>query len=326
MRALRLCITALVATGFAATPAVAQTYYPDEDPEPFLDPGEGYDPAPIESVDPYDTLQPGDPPSYAPTDDPSYSDESLYDQGYTDPGYGDPNAAIGTINDEVIASTLSPYGTWIQDPQYGRVWRPDPQYVGTDFTPYESCGQWTYTEYGWTFNCDEWDWGWLPFHYGQWDWFEPGYWGWVPDYTWSPAWVDWRSGNDYIGWRPARPLRSIRRGPIYRDHDRDRHWIFTRREHFHGARIRPYAVRNREPLRYTAPVTAPPIRGERRVNVRSIMQGRWRGSRGPGVRQPDLRGRGRDWRRDVQPDRRGLDRTTRPQLDRRGLDRTPDVQ
>lgn len=35
---------------------------------------------------------------------------------------------------------LSPYGTWIQDPQYGYVWRPD---VDQDeFRPYYSNGRW----------------------------------------------------------------------------------------------------------------------------------------------------------------------------------------
>jgi hypothetical protein len=30
-------------------------------------------------------------------------------------------------------------------------------------------------------------------------------WVWVPDYEWGPAWVSWRSNDDYIGWAPLPP-------------------------------------------------------------------------------------------------------------------------
>ena len=61
-----------------------------------------------------------------------------------------------------------------------------PTVVGMDFTPYETAGSWVDSNQGWAFQCD-WDWGWLPFHYGRWGWFdEGGYWGWVPGYQWTP--------------------------------------------------------------------------------------------------------------------------------------------
>jgi hypothetical protein len=142
----------------------------------------------------------------------------------TDPA--DPGYAIGSVTDEEIDTTLAPYGQWIESEEYGRVWRPDVTVVGVDFTPYETCGTWVYTDHGWTFTCD-WDWGWLPFHYGQWAWIADA-WCWVRDYTWSPAWVEWRSGGGYVGWRPLAPrVRDHRRypsggssggGPIVRDH------------------------------------------------------------------------------------------------------------
>jgi hypothetical protein len=136
----------------------------------------------------------------------------------------DPGYAIGSVTDEEIDTTLAPYGQWVETEDYGRVWRPDATVVGVDFTPYETCGTWVYTDHGWTFTCD-WDWGWLPFHYGQWAWISDA-WCWVRDYTWSPAWVEWRSGSGYVGWRPLAPrVRDHRRGsggggggPIIRDH------------------------------------------------------------------------------------------------------------
>lgn len=122
------------------------------------------------------------------------------------PAYGDTGTgfAIGVTTDAEIEATLVDYGEWIEVDGYGRVWRPYTTAVGLDFTPYESCGSWVWTDdWGWTFAC-EWDWGWLPFHYGRWGWFED-YWAWQPGYEWSPGWVDWRSGGDYCGWRPQAP-------------------------------------------------------------------------------------------------------------------------
>src|SRR5437016_182588 len=53
---------------------------------------------------------------------------------------------------------LSPYGYWVDDPSYGRVWRPrDPS---VDWRPY-MYGRWAYTsEYGWVWVSDE-PWGWV---------------------------------------------------------------------------------------------------------------------------------------------------------------------
>ncbi|SDK82845.1 hypothetical protein SAMN04487898_11279 [Pedobacter sp. ok626] len=102
---------------------------------------------------------------------------------------------------------LSPYGTWIQDPQYGYVWRPD---VGqqSDFRPYYTNGRWVMTEYGNTW-VSNYDWGWAPFHYGRWVYNNYNEWVWIPDTTWGPAWVSWRSGDGYYGWAPMGPGMNI---------------------------------------------------------------------------------------------------------------------
>lgn len=65
------------------------------------------------------------------------------------------------------------------------------------------------TEYGNTWLSD-YDWGWAPFHYGRW--FHDDYlgWAWVPDYTWGPGWVNWRTGGGYYGWAPLMPGIDVR--------------------------------------------------------------------------------------------------------------------
>ncbi|MHA4893889.1 DUF6600 domain-containing protein [Pedobacter sp. PWIIR3] len=101
---------------------------------------------------------------------------------------------------------LSPYGTWIQDPQYGYVWRPDVEQG--EFRPYYSNGRWAMTEYGNTWVSD-YDWGWAPFHYGRWVYNRYSQWVWIPDTVWGPAWVSWRSGGGYYGWAPMGPGMNV---------------------------------------------------------------------------------------------------------------------
>jgi hypothetical protein len=101
---------------------------------------------------------------------------------------------------------LSPYGTWIQDPQYGYVWRPDVDQE--EFRPYYTNGRWVMTEYGNTW-VSNYDWGWAPFHYGRWVYNNYNQWVWLPDTVWGPAWVSWRSGGGNYGWAPLGPSISI---------------------------------------------------------------------------------------------------------------------
>ena len=113
----------------------------------------------------------------------------------------DEDVSLQTFYDE-----LSPYGTWIQDEQYGYVWRPDVDQG--EFRPYYTNGHWVMTEYGNTWVSD-YDWGWAPFHYGRWVTDRYNQWLWIPDTTWGPAWVNWRTGGGYYGWAPLGPSLSI---------------------------------------------------------------------------------------------------------------------
>ena len=101
---------------------------------------------------------------------------------------------------------LAPYGQWIQDPQYGYVWRPDVDQE--EFRPYYTNGRWAMTEYGNTW-VSNYDWGWAPFHYGRWVYNRYNQWVWLPDTVWGPAWVSWRSGGGYYGWAPLGPSINI---------------------------------------------------------------------------------------------------------------------
>src|SRR5205085_1970840 len=108
-------------------------------------------------------------------------------------------------------STLASYGNWVSTEQYGQVWVPSTDVVGTDFTPYYSGGHWTMTDYGWTWVSD-YNWGWAPFHYGRWSRIGNYGWGWIPGRIWGPAWVHWRLGGGYVGWAPL-PPRGVRIAP-----------------------------------------------------------------------------------------------------------------
>jgi hypothetical protein len=112
-------------------------------------------------------------------------------------------------------TTLDPYGTWVEDPQYGTIWVPSTSVVGSDFTPYVSAGHWVYdNDYVWV---SDYDWGWAPFHYGRW--IQTGNaWGWIPGRAYSGAWVTWRTGYDgygYVGWAPLSPSWYWRGGYAY---------------------------------------------------------------------------------------------------------------
>jgi hypothetical protein len=120
----------------------------------------------------------------------------------------------GGVTISVFYDALGPYGEWIAigGGVYG--WRPLGVAVG--WRPY-TIGHWVWTEYGWYWVSDE-PWGWAVFHYGRWYYDDFYGWIWIPGYDWAPAWVEWRYGDDYIGWAPLGPYAvfSIHWGIHYR--------------------------------------------------------------------------------------------------------------
>jgi hypothetical protein len=101
---------------------------------------------------------------------------------------------------------LSPYGSWVEDSSYGTVWVPNSAVVGSDFAPYQSAGHWSLDDNDDWIWVSDYDWGYIPFHYGRWVWLTNSGWGWIPGRTYAPAWVNWRVGDGgYIGWAPMPP-------------------------------------------------------------------------------------------------------------------------
>lgn len=199
--------------------------------------------------------------------------------------------STASVTDDEIDQTLDGYGEWVWSEDYGWVWRPYTTEVGLDFTPYETCGSWVWTdENGWVYGCD-WEWGWLPFHYGQWGWFDD-YWAWVPDYDWSPAWVDWRGGGGYVGWAPKLPKRRDHRHHLHNPRDtwtaeggvvvhgplkqRDSHWRFATVDDFGKRNIRAHLAKHAaEGLRVTTLTKRPPVLGNvQPVKVAAVMSTR----------------------------------------------------
>ena len=116
--------------------------------------------------------------------------------------FGDPVRAETTVEFAYFDRTLSAHGSWVNDPEYGRVWRPARLPPG--WRPYVY-GSWVYTrDYGWVWVSDE-PYGWVVYHYGRWVWSTRYGWVWLAGYEWAPAWVEWCYGGGYVGWAPVGP-------------------------------------------------------------------------------------------------------------------------
>src|SRR5690242_258030 len=62
-----------------------------------------------------------------------------------------PPANPDDVSYQTFYDQLSPYGQWIEDPEYGYVWMPN---AGADFKPYATSGHWVYTDEGWAWDSD----------------------------------------------------------------------------------------------------------------------------------------------------------------------------
>lgn len=130
---------------------------------------------------------------------------------------------------------LSRYGEWIVVAPYGRVWHPNAQLVGPDFVPYVTGGGWVHGPEGWTFEA-KWPWALYPFHYGRWFAADDLGWLWYPDQTRGPAWVQWRSGDGYVGWSPIAPeVRS--------SHTEAPAWFYVKQQHLSARQTEPFQLK-----------------------------------------------------------------------------------
>ncbi|WP_146947798.1 DUF6600 domain-containing protein [Cyclobacterium qasimii] len=148
------------------------------------------------------------------------------------------NAAPISVSFQVFYDELSPYGDWIEDPNYGFIWAP---YVDQSFQPYRTNGHWVMSTYGNTW-VSQYDWGWAPFHYGRWFFSDFYGWAWIPGYDWGPAWVNWRSGRGYYGWMPLGPQTYFYSTAGYYNHS---HWVFVPRRRLLSRRINRYYMHGR---------------------------------------------------------------------------------
>ncbi len=149
------------------------------------------------------------------------------------------DAQPGTyVSHETFYHELSPYGQWIYDREFGRVWLPD---VDRGFHPYMTNGYWVMTEYGNTWVSD-YAWGWAPFHYGRWHLDNYYGWMWVPGTEWGPAWVAWRNGGGYYGWAPLGPRVNINISVNIGRHIPDPYWSFVRYGHFTRRNVYRYCA------------------------------------------------------------------------------------
>lgn len=166
------------------------------------------------------------------------------------------DVSLQTFYDE-----LSPYGTWINDPEYGYVWRPDVDQA--EFRPYYTNGRWAMTEYGNTW-VSNYDWGWAPFHYGRWIYNRYNNWVWIPDTVWGPAWVSWRSGGGYYGWAPMGPSINININIGRRYVMPDFCWNFIPERHiYYNSYPRYYSGRNRVYIQNTVIINNTYVRNNR---------------------------------------------------------------
>jgi hypothetical protein len=115
----------------------------------------------------------------------------------------------GQVSLATFRSALAPYGSWVDFPGHGPVWRPA---VAAGWRPYLH-GRWVWTDAGWYWVSDE-PWGWGPYHYGRWGHDSVG-WYWAPGYEWAPAWVDWRYSATVVGWAPLAPAWRVTASVFY---------------------------------------------------------------------------------------------------------------
>jgi hypothetical protein len=156
-------------------------------------------------------------------------------------GAGAPALAQASVSVD-FRTALQPYGRWEHHSRWGDVWVPENRPRG--WRPY-TVGRWAYTDdWGWYWASDEAEdaWGWIVYHYGRWV-FDPDQgWVWVPGDEWSPGWVQWRRGMQYVGWAALPPEERVE----IDERDQPDVWVFVHTHDFAAPRISAVIVPERE--------------------------------------------------------------------------------
>jgi hypothetical protein len=148
---------------------------------------------------------------------------------------------------------LKPYGEWIVVAPYGRLWHPSPRVVGEKFVPYFTGGQWVHGKDGWGFK-SHWDWGEFVFHYGRWVYVPDLDWLWSLDETYGLAWVNWKSGDTYVGWSPIPPV--VRGGA-----PPEQKWTYVKARHLAQPELQRFALNHDDGNRAPNEVQPAPANG-----------------------------------------------------------------
>lgn len=156
------------------------------------------------------------------------------------------SAQESTVSFQIFYDDLSPYGQWINYPQFGYAWVPT---AGPDFMPYSTNGYWAMSDYGWTWVSD-YNWGWAPFHYGRWNHDNYYGWLWIPDNEWGPAWVSWRRSSGLYGWTPLGPNISIEMAIGGHYQSPSDNWIFVHDQYMGREDIHTYYGPRKDNQRY----------------------------------------------------------------------------
>ena len=272
---LRRALAAFLAVAFAGTFAPARAYAQNGEDGWFegadgtpqqLAPSSGTatpaDAAPASPAAPSAPATPQAPA--APAQPQSLAPSPLYDRGTTAPAADDGQdqdpRAVTAWNQYV-----DPYGAWVDDSRYGRVWIPNANVVGSDFAPYSTGGHWANDENNdWVWVSD-YPFGWVTFHYGRWVWIAGRGWAWIPGMKYAPAWVVWRvptSSYAYVGWAPYPPSYvwfgfGVGWYPYYYGYAPVYPWVFCPSAYVYSSHVHTYIVHDHATVAYAAHYTRP---------------------------------------------------------------------
>lgn len=200
---------------------------------------------------------------------------------------GDGHAGVSV---GVFYSSLGAYGEWIPIDGGVYAWRPVGVMAG--WRPYWR-GHWIWTDDGWYWASNE-PWAWAAYHYGRWYYDNYYGWIWIPGYDWAPAWVDWRYGDDCVGWAPLSPYAvfDLHIGIHYINHWETpyHYWSFVPYRHLADRNMHRYVFRTENNRRYFGTTRSA---GSVRYDAGRIV------TRGPGREVVERRGDVRVLRADI---------------------------